>query len=228
MKQLRRLMVAFLVVVTATLNAQVTTSGIAGKVISGGEPILGATIVATHTPSGTVYGAVSNADGRFNIVGMRVGGPYEVKISYIGYSSVKVSDVNLQLGETYPLNVVLKEDANELEDLVVSAQRTKFTSEKTGAATNITSSQITNLPSVSRNITDITRLSPYGGNGMSFGGTDGRTANFTVDGANFNNNFGLSSSLPGGGSPISIEAIEELQVVITPYDVRQTNFIVVV
>lgn len=218
-------MVAFLVVVTATLNAQVTTSGIAGKVISGGEPILGATIVATHTPSGTVYGAVSNADGRFNIVGMRVGGPYEVKISYIGYSSVKVSDVNLQLGETYPLNVVLKEDANELEDLVVSAQRTKFTSEKTGAATNITSSQITNLPSVSRNITDITRLSPYGGNGMSFGGTDGRTANFTVDGANFNNNFGLSSSLPGGGSPISIEAIEELQVVITPYDVRQTNFI---
>ncbi|MDD3490780.1 MAG: carboxypeptidase regulatory-like domain-containing protein [Paludibacter sp.] len=225
MKQLRRLMVAFLVVVTATLNAQVTTSGIAGKVISGGEPILGATIVATHTPSGTVYGAVSNADGRFNIVGMRVGGPYEVKISYIGYSSVKVSDVNLQLGETYPLNVVLKEDANELEDLVVSAQRTKFTSEKTGAATNITSSQITNLPSVSRNITDITRLSPYGGNGMSFGGTDGRTANFTVDGANFNNNFGLSSSLPGGGSPISIEAIEELQVVITPYDVRQTNFI---
>jgi hypothetical protein len=225
MKQLRRLMVAFLVVVTATLNAQVTTSGIAGKVISGGEPIIGATIVATHTPSGTVYGAVSNADGRFNIVGMRVGGPYEVKISYIGYSSVKVSDVNLQLGETYPLNVVLKEDANELEDLVVSAQRTKFTSEKTGAATNITSSQITNLPSVSRNITDITRLSPYGGNGMSFGGTDGRTANFTVDGANFNNNFGLSSSLPGGGSPISIEAIEELQVVITPYDVRQTNFI---
>lgn len=225
MKQLRRLMVAFLVVVTATLNAQVTTSGIAGKVISGGEPILGATIVATHTPSGTVYGAVSNVDGRFNIVGMRVGGPYEIKISYIGFANTVISNVNLQLGEIYPINVDLREDTNELQDLVVSAQRTKFTSEKTGAATNITSSQITNLPSVSRSITDITRLSPYGGNGMSFGGTDGRTANFTVDGANFNNNFGLSSSLPGGGSPISIEAIEELQVVITPYDVRQTNFI---
>ena len=225
MKQLKKMVVAFLVVLTATLNAQVTTSGIAGKVISGGEPIIGATIVATHTSSGTVYGAVSNVDGRFNIVGMRVGGPYEIKISYIGFANTVISNVNLQLGETYPINVDLREDTNELQDLVVSAQRTKFTSEKTGAATNITSSQITNLPSVSRSITDITRLSPYGGNGMSFGGTDGRTANFTVDGANFNNNFGLSSSLPGGGSPISIEAIEELQVVITPYDVRQTNFI---
>ncbi len=225
MKQLKNLMVAFLVVLTATLNAQVTTSGIAGKVISGGEPIIGATIVATHTPSGTVYGAVSNADGRFNIVGMRVGGPYEIHISYIGFSSVKISNVNLQLGETYPVNVNLKEDTNELQDLVVSVQRTKFTTEKTGAVTNITSNQMLSLPSVSRSIIDVTRLSPYGGNGMSFGGTDGRTANFTVDGANFNNNFGLSSGLPGGGSPISLEAIEELQVVITPYDVRQTNFI---
>ena len=218
-------MVAFFVVLTTTLNAQVTTSGIAGKVNSGAEPIIGATIVATHTPSGTVYGAVSNADGRFNIVGMRVGGPYEIHISYIGFSSVKISNVNLQLGETYPVNVNLKEDTNELQDLVVSVQRTKFTTEKTGAVTNITSNQMLSLPSVSRSIIDVTRLSPYGGNGMSFGGTDGRTANFTVDGANFNNNFGLSSGLPGGGSPISLEAIEELQVVITPYDVRQTNFI---
>ena len=225
MKQLKKLMVAFFVVLTTTLNAQVTTSGIAGKVNSGAEPIIGATIVATHTPSGTVYGAVSNADGRFNIVGMRVGGPYEIHISYIGFSSVKISNVNLQLGETYPVNVNLKEDTNELQDLVVSVQRTKFTTEKTGAVTNITSNQMLSLPSVSRSIIDVTRLSPYGGNGMSFGGTDGRTANFTVDGANFNNNFGLSSGLPGGGSPISLEAIEELQVVITPYDVRQTNFI---
>ncbi|MBN2767185.1 MAG: TonB-dependent receptor [Paludibacteraceae bacterium] len=225
MKQLKKMVVAFLVVLTATLNAQVTTSGIAGKIISGGEPVIGATIMATHTSSGTTYGAVSNVDGRFNIVGMRVGGPYEIKISYIGFANVTIPNVTLQLGETYPVNVDLKEDNNELQDLVVSAQRTKFTSEKTGAATNITSSQITNLPSVSRSIIDITRLSPYGGSGMGFGGTDGRTANFTVDGANFNNNFGLSDRLPGGGSPISIEAIEELQVVITPYDVRQTNFI---
>ena len=128
MKQLKKMVVAFLVVLTATLNAQVTTSGIAGKVISGGEPIIGATIVATHTSSGTVYGAVSNVDGRFNIVGMRVGGPYEIKISYIGFANTVISNVNLQLGETYPINVDLREDTNELQDLVVSAQRTKFTS----------------------------------------------------------------------------------------------------
>ena len=94
-----------------------------------------------------------------------------------------------------------------------------------GASTNITSTQITNMPTVSRSITDFTRLSPYGGNGMSFAGSDGRLGNFTVDGANFNNNFGLSDGLPGGGNPISIDAIEEMQVVISPFDVRQTNFI---
>ena len=109
--------------------------------------------------------------------------------------------------------------------MVISGKASKFAAEKTGAATNITSAQITNLPTVSRSITDVTRLSPYGGNGMSFAGADGRTANFTIDGANFNNNFGLSDKLPGGGNPVSLDAIEELQVVISPYDVRQTNFI---
>ncbi len=111
------------------------------------------------------------------------------------------------------------------EAVVVSTAASKFAVEKTGAATNINNAQITALPTVSRSITDVTRLSPYGGNGMSFAGSDGRTGNFTVDGANFNNNFGLSENLPGGGSPISLDAIEEVQVVISPYDVRQTNFI---
>ena len=133
--------------------------------------------------------------------------------------------IKLQLAEVYNLNVELSEDAALLGEVVVSATASKFAAEKTGASTNINKSQIANLPTVSRSITDITRLSPYGGKGMSFGGVDGRTANFTVDGANFNNNMGLSPSLPGGGNPISIEAIEELQVVVAPYDVRQTNFI---
>ena len=146
---------------------------------------------------------------------MRTGGPYNVTVSYIGFQPKTVKGVNLQLGETYNLSVWLSEDANE----------SKFAAEKTGASTNINSSQIQNLPTVSRSITDVTRLSPYGGNGMSFAGSDGRTANFTVDGANFNNNFGLNDKLPGGGNPISLDAIEELQVVISPYDVRQTNFI---
>ena len=200
----------------------------AGKVTldnANGEDVIGATVVAVHEPSGTRYTAVTNTTGRFSINGMRTGGPYNVTISYIGFQPKTVKGITLQLAETYNLSVFLSEDATELAEVVVSGKASKFAAEKTGAATNINSQQITNLPTVSRSITDVTRLSPYGGNGMSFAGADGRTANFTVDGANFNNNFGLSSNLPGGGNPISIDAIEELQVVISPYDVRQTNFI---
>ena len=221
-------LVALLLTMTLTALAQVTTSSLAGKVTlddANGEEVIGATIQAIHEPSGTRYAAVTNTSGRFTIQGMRTGGPYSVTISYIGFQPKTVKGVNLQLGETYNLSVWLSEDANELAEVVVSGKASKFAAEKTGAATNINSSQITNLPTVSRSITDVTRLSPYGGNGMSFAGADGRTANFTVDGANFNNNFGLSSNLPGGGNPISIDAIEELQVVISPFDVRQTNFI---
>ena len=200
----------------------------AGKVTldtANGEEVIGATVVAVHEPSGTRYTAVTNTTGRFSINGMRTGGPYAVTISYIGFQPKTVKGITLQLAETYNLNVFLTEDATELAEVVVSGKASKFAAEKTGAATNINSTQITNLPTVSRSITDVTRLSPYGGNGMSFAGSDGRNANFTVDGANFNNNFGLSDKLPGGGNPISIDAIEELQVVISPYDVRQTNFI---
>ena len=217
-----------LLTMSLTALAQVTTSSLAGKVTlddANGEEVIGATIQAIHEPSGTRYAAVTNTSGRFTIQGMRTGGPYSVTVSYIGFQPKTVKGVNLQLGETYNLSVWLSEDANELAEVIVSGKASKFAAEKTGASTNINSSQIQNLPTVSRSITDVTRLSPYGGNGMSFAGSDGRTANFTVDGANFNNNFGLSDKLPGGGNPISLDAIEELQVVISPYDVRQTNFI---
>ena len=221
-------LVAMMLTFSLTLMAQITTSSMAGKVTlddANGEEVIGATVVAVHEPSGTRYTAVTNTTGRFSINGMRTGGPYNVTISYIGFQPKTVKGIILQLAETYNLSVFLSEDATELAEVVVSGKASKFAAEKTGAATNINSSQITNLPTVSRSITDVTRLSPYGGNGMSFAGADGRTANFTVDGANFNNNFGLSANLPGGGNPISIDAIEELQVVISPYDVRQTNFI---
>ena len=221
-------LVAMMLTLSLTALAQVTTSSLAGKVTlddANGEEVIGATIQAIHEPSGTRYAAVTNTSGRFTIQGMRTGGPYSVTVSYIGFQPKTVKGVNLQLGETYNLSVTLSEDATELAEVVVSGRASKFAAEKTGASTNINSSQISNLPTVSRSITDVTRLSPYGGNGMSFAGADGRTANFTVDGSNFNNNFGLNSNLPGGGNPISIDAIEELQVVISPYDVRQTNFI---
>ena len=221
-------LIALALMLTSTLMAQITTSSMSGLVTMGdanGETVIGATVQAVHEPSGTRYAAVTNVDGRFSIQGMRTGGPYAVTVSYIGYQSKIIKGIQLELGETYDLKVWIEEEASELAEVVISGKASKFAVEKTGASTNITNAQITNLPTVSRSITDVTRLSPYGGNGMSFAGSDGRTANFTVDGANFNNNFGLSSNLPGGGNPISIDAIEELQVVISPYDVRQTNFI---
>ena len=229
MKQtIKCLIAAFAAMLMAVVaSAQVTTSALGGRVVdANGEPVIGAAVVATHTPSGTVYGVVTNEAGRYTINGMRSGGPYSVEVSCLGYQSVVYTDLTLQLAETSALNAELKEDSEMLgEAMVIAAAASKFAAEKTGAATNISGSQITSLPTVTRSITDVTRLSPYGGNGMSFAGADGRTANFTVDGANFNNNFGLNSNLPGGGSPISIDAIEEMQVVISPYDVRQTNFI---
>ena len=207
--------------------AQVTTSALGGRVVdANGEPVIGAAVVATHEPSGTVYGVVTNNEGRYAINGMRAGGPYKVEVSCLGYQPLTYTDVTLQLAETFALNAQIAEDSQMLgEAMVIAAPASKFSAQKMGSATNISSKEIASIPTISRSLTDVTRLSPYGGNGMSFAGADGRTANFTVDGANFNNNFGLSSNLPGGGNPISIDAIEEMQVVISPYDVRQTNFI---
>ena len=212
---------------TATLMAQVTTSTLGGKISeTDGQPMPGATILATHMPSGTRYGATSNSQGMYSIQGMRPGGPYTVSVSFVGYKTQEYTDITLSLGENTTMNSTMESTTTEITEVtVVGYSASKFNTTQTGAVTNISNSQINDLPTVSRSITDVTRLSPYGGNGMTFVGSDGRTANFTVDGANFNNNFGLSSSLPGGGSPISIEAIQELQVVIAPYDVRQTNFI---
>ena len=225
-KRMRFILSTIMVIVAMTAKAQVTTSSLSGKVTDPDkEAIIGATVQAIHEPSGTRYGAITNIDGRYTIQGMRAGGPYSVEVSYIGYQTMMYKDVTLQLGEVYNLNVQMKESSELLEEVVVTAQKTKFASEKTGATTNISNTQIASMPSVSRSITDYSRLSAYGGNGMSFAGSDGRTANFTIDGANFNNNFGLSSNLPGGGNPVSIEAIDEIQIVISPFDVRQTNFI---
>ena len=228
-KAFKSLLLAFTTLIAGTVAyAQVTTSSLSGRVVDqAGEPVIGAAVVATHEPSGTIYGAVTNADGRYTIQGMRTGGPYKVDFTCLGYQDATYTGVTLQLAETFALDAKIAESTEMLEGTIVIASPTsKFNAqERTGAVTNIASDQITAMPTVNRSITDVTRLSPYGGNGMSFAGSDGRLANFTVDGADFNNNFGLSDKLPGGGNPISIDAIEELQVVISPYDVRQTNFI---
>ena len=224
-KKMRFLLASVMLLMAAAVNAQITTSSMAGQVTgTGGEDIIGATIRVTHEPSGTTYNAVTNTDGRWAIQGMRVGGPYTVKVSYIGYAEKDYQGINLQLGETYNLNATISEDVNELGEVVVVGSASKFSAEKTGATTNISNAQIQALPTVNRSIEDIVRISPYA-NGMSLSGGDGRSTNFTLDGANLNNNFGLNDGLPGGGNPISMEAIDEVQVVVAPYDVRQTNFI---
>ncbi|MBQ7751219.1 MAG: TonB-dependent receptor [Bacteroidales bacterium] len=228
-KTFKRLALAIITLFAGIVSyAQVTTSAINGRVVDAqGAPLEGVAVIASHLPSGTVYGAITNSDGRYTIQGMRSGGPYKVEVSCLGYQSVEYTDITLKLAESYGLNAQLS-DASEFlsEAKVIAAPTSKFAlEEKTGATTNISNADILTLPSTSRSITDIAKLSPYGGNGMNIAGGDGRSANFTVDGANFNNNFGLSSTLPGGGMPISMDAIEEVQIVVSPFDVRQSNFI---
>lgn len=228
MKQtIKVLLLSFVAMVFAvSASAQITTSAISGKVTDkAGESVPGATVVAVHAPSGTQYYAVTNEEGRFFVNGLRSGGPYTIEVNCLGYHSVKYSDVALSLAEVFNINPILADDTELLnEAIVISDIASKFSSEKTGAATNISNRLMSNMPTVTRSISDIAKLSPYA-NGMSFAGGDGRSTNFTVDGANFNNNFGLSDGLPGGGNPISLDAIDEIQVVVAPFDVRQTNFI---
>ena len=133
-KRLYLLIAAFMLMVSSAV-AQVTTSGMSGKVKANGEDVIGATVEAIHTPSGTRYVGVTNTKGMFYIQGMRSGGPYEVKVSYIGYQTQVVKDVTLQLGETYNLNTTMSEDENVLGEVVVSGKGTKFSVEKTGATT---------------------------------------------------------------------------------------------
>lgn len=205
--------------------SQITTSSMSGYVLdNNNEKLPGANVIAVHVPSGTQYGAISNSEGQFSLQGMRPGGPYTVNVSFIGYNKASYTDIRLYLGETFALNVKLDEASVDVGEVKVIGNASKFRTEKTGATVNITNDQMNSIPTISRSISNIAQLSPYS-NGMSFAGGDGRSTNFTVDGANFNNNFGLSSSLPGGGNPISLDAIEEVQVVVAPFDVRQTNFI---
>ena len=228
MMKMKKLLLSFLLVFLTGISvlAQITTSGLSGTVSDeSGEKLPGATVLAIHEPSGTQYGTITNGEGRFSLQGMRPGGPYKVVVSFVGYSTGNYTDITLYLGETFNLNTVIKESAVDVgEVMIVGSRPSKFGTSKTGATTNISNEQMNSMPTINRSISDIARMSPYT-NGMSIAGGDGRSTNFTVDGANFNNNFGLSSNLPGGGNPISLDAIEEVQVVIAPFDVRQTNFI---
>lgn len=195
MQKRLQLLIAMLVLVVSVAMAQVTTSGISGKVTSQGEEVIGATVTATHQPSGTVYRAVTNMDGRFSIQGMRPGGPYKVEVSYIGYQSKTFKDVSLNLGESQNLSCSLQEDARELQEVVVSG-KAGLNGTKTGAAQSINAQQIAEMPSISHSIADIARMnaqvSTNGQSGaMSFAGTNNRYNSFQIDGVMNNDVFGL-------------------------------------
>jgi len=207
-------------------NAQVTTSSLTGTVKDSKEALPGAGIKATHTPTGTVYGVVTNGDGRYTIGNMRVGGPYTIEVSYIGYKPQKFEDVMLKLGEPFVLNVILQDNNSTLSTVTIIGGTANpiMNSNKSGANTVVSRTQIQTLPTISRSVNDITRLTPQS-NGTSIGGGNYRSNNFSVDGANYNNQFGIGANIPAGGSPISIDALEQISINVTPYDVRQTGFI---
>ena len=209
----------------------VTTASMAGIVKDAqGVVIPGASIVAVHKPSGTTYETVSRPDGRFSILGMRVGGPYTVSASLTGFSTEEKNDIVLTLGVRQDIEFSLRV-AQVAETITVTGRSdVVFSSARTGAATAVSREELATLPTISGRINDVARLSPEfsgAGFGGSFAGQDNRMNNITVDGSYFNNSFGLAGQ-PGdrtGVAPISLEAIEQLQVSVAPYDVRQGNFV---
>ncbi len=220
---------AVLVLSSHTLFAQVTGATIIGQITDdAGEGLVGVTIVATHTPSGTSYGAISRGDGRYTLPNLRVGGPYTLSTTYTGYEGKKTEGIMLSVGQKLPLEVTMKSSSTALGEVVVTATSDPVVnSERTGASTNISRQQIATLPSISRSASDFTRLSPMAGEGNSFGGRNDQFNNFSLDGAIFNNPFGLDAATPGGQSeaqPVSLDAIDQIQVAYAPYDVTQSGF----
>ena len=224
---MKKLIVLFLIT-CGFLTGQVTTSSISGVIVDDANMELeGANVIATHIPTGTTYGAVTNQDGRFNMVNMRVGGPYTVSISYIGFNQQDFDNIFLTLGKSETISLAMTPDSQELKDVVVTANASDvFSSDRTGARTSVGRRQLSTLPSISRSAADYTRLEPTASNG-SFGGRNDQFNNYSLDGAIFNNPFGLDAATPGGqteAQPISIDAIEQITVSTAPYDVTQAGF----
>ncbi|WP_035564164.1 carboxypeptidase regulatory-like domain-containing protein [Hymenobacter sp. IS2118] len=232
--RLRHLLLLALMLFTARLgwSQGATTAAMSGVITDNkGEGLPGATVIAVHTPTNTQYVAPTNSDGRFNIQGMRVGGPYTVRITFVGYKDINRSDINLSLGQNLRFDQQLNDTSTELAEVVVTQRRDNvINSGRTGAETNVSREQINKLPTLNRSLNDFTRLTPQasGGGSSSFGGSNNRYNNITIDGAVNNDVFGLAGSgTPGGQAgtnPIALDAIDQIQVVLAPYDVTLGNF----
>jgi hypothetical protein len=225
---------------TASLHAQgITTAAMHGKVIvagkanaetgksAEGEVMPGVVVIAVHLPSGTQYTTATNEKGKFNIQGMRIGGPYKITTSFIGYKSQPKENIFLELGDNYEVNPSLVEESTELSEVVVKAGTDNImNSDRTGAGTNVRKEQFERLPSVGRSFQDFTALTPQAGSNFSFGGRNNLYNNLAIDGSTLNNAYGLQA-LPGSqtsANAIGLDAIQEMKISISPYDVRQGNF----
>lgn len=230
MKRYILLLVAVLLL-PAVMFAQGTTSGsIEGTVVDAdGEPLPGANVVAIHQPTGTRYGTATRPDGRYSFNSVRVGGPYEIQVTFVGFNANKKEISEVQLGETVEVDFALEEGELSLDEISVVAQADEtFNRDRTGASINISSQEIRRTPTLSRSLEDFTRLIPQATGGGSFGGANDRYNNLMVDGATLNDVFGLGEGTPGSqagvSSPISIDAIKEFNVEIAPFEVTNNNF----
>ncbi len=231
-------MLCAMLLVSLYSMAQETSGSLSGQIKDAkGLAIPGATVIAVHTPSGTRYAVSADADGRYFLNNLRIGSPYELTVSFIGMKNALRNDIAVRLGGTQQLNFVLDENAQELSTVVVSAKSTlRQKADSYGTGKNISSEQVKNMPTVNRSITDITRLTPQGSRDNSFGGANFRYNNVTIDGAVNNDAIGFSPSNGGqtgtsgmnGSStrtnPISLDAIEDMQVYLAPFDVKIGNF----
>jgi hypothetical protein len=231
---LRRLILAVCVLAWPVAHAAaqgVTTGSLTGVVTDSQlAPVSGANVIAIHAPSGTNYEATTRPDGKFTIIGMRVGGPYIITVAYTGtgtaFEPQTLEDVTINLGVATDVNITVKAISVQETVTVVGQSDTVFSSNRTGAATAVVRDQIATLPNLTNRLDNFTRLTPQA-SGLSVAGQDSRLNNITVDGSYFNNSFGLGNA-PGdrtGVAPISPQAVEQIQVNVAPFDVRQGNFV---
>ena len=207
----------------------VTTASISGLVLTTeGERLPGANVIAVHVPSGTQYGASTGTTGLFSIQNMKVGGPYSVTVSYVGYQSQKFEDIFLSVGQKLRLDYNLQSEAVDVGEVVVTGEQDDImNSKRTGAETYINPREVQMLPSIKRSTRDLTRLDPRSDGNYSFAGKNWLYNNISLDGSYFNNSFGLDDPAPGGqtnAEPVPYDAVEQVSVSIAPFDVREGGF----
>ena len=222
------LMLALLSLSIAGYSQGVTTAALKGQVVDqNGKPLFAATVLAVHTPTGTQYGTITSEDGLFNIRNMKIGGPYTVRVSSVGYKTEEVKNLYLDLNKTADIKVVLTETSVNIGEVVIKGNENgSINAGRTGAMTNVSHKAIEDMPTIKRSLKDITRLTPES-DGNSFGGANDRYNNFSLDGSVFNNSFGLGDATPGGqthAQPVSLDAIAQVQVSLAPFDVREGGF----